>query len=224
MKKHQLEGKLIVFEGIDGSGKSTQARMLLDRLEREGYEARHIHFPQYKTKAGGLVENYLEGRYGNADSYQASLLYSVDRFDAGFKMREWLKKGFVVVSDRYVASNIGHQGGKIKNKEKREEFFRWLYHMEYLLLKVPKPQKSFLLMMPPNIAHRLTLDLAKKVGKKLDIHEKSIVHLKNAEKAYVHFAKLFPKIFHIINSIDKMGKLLSPQSIHEEVWKNIFPQ
>ena len=117
----------IVFEGIDNSGKSTQCRLLLEHLKKEGYKVEMIDFPQYGKKSAALIEEYLSGKYGSASEvspYVASIFYACDRYDASFKIRQWLKEGKIVVADRYVGSNIGHQGGKIKNKDERLKFIR----------------------------------------------------------------------------------------------------
>jgi dTMP kinase len=210
------KGEFIVFEGIDGAGKTTQTKLLLNHLKRAKRKVMFIHFPQYQTKSGGLIENYLQGVYGKIGPYQASVFYATDRFDGGFYIRKWLKDGYIVVADRYFASNIGHQGGKIKSAKDREKFFDWLYELEYKLFEIPKPTLSFLLMMPPRIAQKLT----RKHGKKLDIHEKDLVHLKNAERAYLHAAEVFPKDFHIVQSM--AGKTLrSADDIHSEIWSHV---
>ena len=104
------KGRFIVFEGIDGAGKTTQTKLLLNYLKKMKRKAVFIHFPQYQTKSGGLIENYLQGQYGKIGSYQASIFYAADRFDGGFQIKQWLKEGYIVIADRYVASNIGHQG------------------------------------------------------------------------------------------------------------------
>lgn len=220
MKKSQKKGKFIVFEGIDGAGKTTQTRLLLKHLKRVKRKAVFIHFPQYKTKSGGLIENYLQGRYGKIGSYQASVFYAADRFDGGLRIRKWLKEGYVVVADRYFASNIGHQGGKIKTIKEREKFFCWLYDFEYKLFKIPKPAISFLLMMPPRVAQKLRMKLAQEKEQKLDVHEKDIVHLQNAERAYLHAAKVFPKDFRIVESMNRKT-LRSPSDIHAEIWNKV---
>jgi len=214
------KGKFIVFEGIDGAGKTTQTKLLLNHLKRTGRKVEFIHFPQYETKSGGLIENYLQGQYGKIGPYQASVFYAADRFDGGYRIREWLNKGYIVVADRYFASNIGHQGGKIKTTKEREKFFYWLHDFEYKLFEIPKPTKSFLLMMPLRIAQKLRIQLGKKKRQKLDIHEKDIVHLKNAERAYLHAAKIFPRDFCIVESM-RDNALRSPSDIHQEIWSHI---
>ncbi len=144
-------GKLIVIDGTDGSGKTTQLKLLKEKLENEGYSVKETDFPQYNTKSAGLVEEYLSGKYGQADEvtpYQSSIFYAVDRFDASFKIKQWLKDGYIVLSNRYVSSSLGHQGGKIDNPLERKDFFNWLYDLEYQIFNLPKPDLSLILYAP----------------------------------------------------------------------------
>jgi len=233
MKENAFPGKFIVFEGIDGSGKSTQIKLLASALKKEGYKVEVLDFPQYGKKSAGLIEEYLTGKYGSSSEvspYQASIFYACDRYDASFKIRNWLKERKIVLSDRYVGSNIGHQGGKIKSKKQRKHFFKWLYNLEYEIFKIPKPDLNFILKVPPRIAQRLSkkiTDKEKKTKKKIylgdkkqDIHEKDLSHLINAEKAYLHAAEEFPKDFKIIECYRK-GKLLLPGAIHQAILKEV---
>ena len=233
MKKNTYPGKFIVIEGLDGSGKSTQNNLLAKHLAKEGYKVERIDFPQYGTKSAGLVEEYLNGKYGSSEEvgpYRASVFYACDRYDASFKIRKWLKEGKIVVSDRYVASNIGHQGGKIKDKKERERFFKWLYNLEYNIFGIPKPDFTFILKTSPafslKLAHKITDEEKKKkrmayLGKKIrDIHEKDVRHLTHALKSYLHIAEIFPKEFKVIECI-KGRELLSPEVIHLKIWKII---
>ena len=231
MKKNNYTGKFIVFEGIDGSGKSTQAKLLVKKLAEEGYKVATIDFPQYGTKSAGLVDEYLNGKYGSAKEvgpYRASIFFACDRYDASFKIRGWLNEDFFVVSDRYIGSNIGHQGGKIKDKKERRKYLKWLFNLEYKIFGIPKPDITFLLKVPLGISQKMTgkiTDEAKKAKKKLylgdkksDIHDGDLDHLKNAEASYLDAAREFPKEFIVIDCM-KSGKLLSPELINKEVWK-----
>lgn len=232
MLKNQYPGKFIVIEGLDGSGKSTQSKLLIKSLRRKRYKVAIIDFPRHGEKPAWLVDEYLRGEYGSAEEvgpYRASIFYACDRYDAGFKIRKWLKQGKIVIADRYLASNIGHQGGKIKNKKERKKYFDWLYHLEYKILEIPRPDFTFILKTSPKfsfkLAHRIT-DKEKKARRKAylgrsekrDIHEKDKKHLENALKSYLHAAKEFPKEFKVIECI-KNRELLSPKVIHEKIWK-----
>lgn len=232
MRKNPYSGKFIVFEGLDGSGKSTQGNLLVKHLEKEGYEVSKIDFPQYGTKSAGLVEEYLNGKYGSAEEvgpYRASIFYACDRYDASFKIRKWLKEGKIVISDRYLASNIGHQGGKIKNKKERKKYLKWLYNLEYKIFGIPKPDITFILKTSPELARKMAPKITEEEKKKKrkaylgssevrDIHEKDLGHLAAALNSYLEAAKEFPRDFKVIECLKK-GKLLPPEIIHQKIWK-----
>jgi dTMP kinase len=137
-------GKLIVLEGIDGSGKSTQLRLLTERLAREGLEFQTVRFPRYDNPSSALVRQYLAGDFGtrpdDVNAYAASAFFAVDRF-ASYKTEPWgafLDAGGVVLTDRYTTSNAIHQGAKL-NKPERQAFFRWLYDFEFGQMGLPRP-------------------------------------------------------------------------------------
>jgi dTMP kinase len=231
MVKKNLKGKFIILEGIDGSGKSTQAKLLVKALKKGGYKISFIDFPQHGEKSAGLVDEYLTGKYGTAKEvspYQASVFYACDRYDASFKIRDWLKKGRIVIADRYIGSNVGHQGGKIKNEKERRKYLKWLYNLEYEIFKIPKPDISFILKVPFKITYSLQgkiTDKEKKYKRKIylgrtkrDIHERDFIHLGNTEKAYLFAAKEFPRDFKVIECIEN-GRLLTPLEIHHKIWR-----
>ncbi len=189
-------GKLIVIDGTDGSGKTTQLKLLKEKLENEGYSVKETDFPQYNTKSAGLVEEYLSGKYGQADEvtpYQSSIFYAVDRFDASFKIKQWLKDGYIVLSNRYVSSSLGHQGGKIDNPLERKDFFNWLYDLEYQIFNLPKPDLSLILYVDPEISQRLSIERKREdwEGKTKDIHEDNLSHLKSAAKIFIEISQSF---------------------------------
>jgi dTMP kinase len=223
MKGDYNLGLFFVFEGIDGSGKSVQTRLLSERLEHEGYKVKQIEFPQYGKKSAGMIEEYLAGKYGNAqdvDSRAASIFYAQDRFDLSFQIREWLHQGYTLVADRYVGSNMGHQGSKFGNEGERTNFFEWLYDLEYTIFRIPKPTISIYLHVPADIAQVLSNNVERRRIKKSDIHEKDIQHLKDAEIAYLHALKVFPEHFTLVECMEN-ATLLEPEYIHNLVWLNV---
>ena len=215
-------GRFIVIDGTDGSGKATQTKLLVEELKLSGYPVEMVDFPQYGTKSAGLIEEYLNGKYGQVGSEAASIFYAIDRFDASFRIREWLKEGKIVISNRYVTANAGHQGGKIADDIDRLKFFKWLDNLEYNIFGIPKPDLNVILHMPAAMAQKLvdqksSADRKYVNGKKRDLHEADLKHLKNAEKVYMEIARLFPntKLVECVQG----GALLSPEEIHNKVWE-----
>lgn len=142
------KGKFIVICGTDGSGKGTQVKLLADRLEKEGYKVKVTDFPQYGQPSAAMVSEYLNGKFGSAEEvgpYRGSIFYACDRYAASFEMKKWLNEGGIIVSNRYVSANKGHQLGKLKTKEERDKYLAWLDNLEYGIFGIPKEDVNFLL-------------------------------------------------------------------------------
>lgn len=220
----KMRGRFIVIDGIDGSGKGTQTKLLMEELKINGYQAEEADFPQYGTKSAGIIEEYLNGKYGQLDPRAASIFYAIDRFDASFKIRQWLAEGKIVVSNRYVTANAGHQGGKIADEHDRLKFFRWLNDLEYNIFNIPKPDLNIILHVPARMAQKL-VDLKAKhqrtyanhANQKRDLHESDLEHLKNAEQVFLEIIQLFPNTKLV--ECSEGGKLLTPEEIHNKVWE-----
>lgn len=205
-------GKLIVIDGADGSGKATQTALLVKNLRKAGYKVKAEDFPQYGQKSAGAVEDYLAGRYGSAvelGPYIPSTFYAIDRFAAAGRVRDNLKKGMIVVSNRYVTASMGHQGGKIADKKNRDKYFKWLEDLEYNFYGIPKPDLNLILHMPPRVAQRL-------LGKKRDLHEADPGHLKAASAAYVEISKKFK--YPLIECYEN-GRILRRKDIAAKIWQ-----
>jgi len=214
-------GKFIVIDGTDGSGKTTQLNILKEKLKTEGYLVEVADFPQYNTKSAGLVEEYLSGKYGQADEvdpYKSSIFYAVDRFDASSKIKKWLKEGKVVLANRYTSANLGHQGAKIDNPLERKIFYNWLFDIEYKIFEIPKPDLTIILQVEPEISFALAKERAREdwKGKTKDIHEDNFNHLKRAEQTYLEIASTLPG-FKLIKCTHN-GQILSREAIHLLVW------
>lgn len=216
-------GKLIIIEGTDGSGKSTQFKMLVRKLRRSGARVATFDFPQYEKPSSYFVREYLNGHYGGwkeVGPYRASVFYALDRFDVAPQIKRWLKEGRMVVANRYVASNMGHQGAKINSPAGRRAYFKWLSELEYGTLGIPKPDFTFVLHMPAGVAQKLVDQKGSREyigGIKRDIHEADLNHLRQAEKTYLEMVKIFPREFKIVECVKK-GKLLSPEVVHAKLW------
>jgi dTMP kinase len=227
------KGKFIVIDGSDGSGKATQTALLFNHLKKEGYKVSKVDFPRHGEPPAWMVDQYLTGKYGTAKElgpYVPSLFYACDRFDASAGIKERLDKGEIVLSDRYISSNIGHQGGKIRSVRERQKYLNWLFNLEYGILKIPKPDVTFILKVPAEISVEISKKVASKekekrlksyLGKeKKDIHEKDLLHLKQALESYLWVAKKFPKEYKVMECV-KSGKLIPPDAIHGMIWKSV---
>ncbi|HAZ16553.1 MAG: hypothetical protein A3H59_01555 [Candidatus Jacksonbacteria bacterium RIFCSPLOWO2_02_FULL_43_9] len=222
-----MKGTLIVLDGTDGSGKGTQHMLLAKRLQTEGYAVETIDFPQYGSKSAGPIEEYLNGRYGEFEDispYVASLFYTIDRFAAKKKLLVWLNEGKVVLANRYVSSNMGHQGAHFATLEERKKFWEWLSAMEYDVFGIPRPDWTFILSMPVEISQALILEKSQREylgDKKQDIHEKNTAHLSAARSAYCDLTTVYDAIELVECAPD--GILLSKQEIHDTLYKKVLP-
>ena len=208
---------LIVIDGTDGSGKATQTALLTAKLRAAGYPVFKISFPQYGQPSAGLIEEYLNGRYGSARQvgpYRASIFYACDRYAAGFKIRRALAADKIVVADRYTTANSAHQGGKITDPQERQKFFAWLEQLEFKIFNLPRPDLNIILHLPAAYAQKL-IDKKQHRGytdKKRDLHEADLRHLQQAEKIYLELADRLPRT-KLINCLDSAGKLMSRDKI-----------
>jgi thymidylate kinase/thymidylate synthase ThyX len=226
-KKAPEKGIFLVIEGSDGSGKGTQFKLLVDRLTKEGYDVATFDFPQYDQPSSYFVREYLNGNYGTSEQvgpYTGSLFYALDRYQAGPAIREALAEGKVVLANRFTGSNMGHQGTKFAHPEERRGYFIWLDNLEFQMLGIPRPDKSFVLRVPAEIAQELVdqKDTRKYTDKKRDIHEADLSHLKRAVEVYDDMCELFPKDFHRIDCV-RSGKLLSIDTVQDMLWKTVEP-
>lgn len=219
------KGKLIVFDGNDGSGKQTQVRVLIERLEKEGLQVRTMDFPQYernffgKLIAHGQCNDY--GDWTNLDPRLISVFYAADRFETSPRIRRWIDSGYVVILDRYVSANQIHQGQKIKDSLKRREFLSWLAQMEYSVFKVPKPDAVVYLDVP---LERSLENLKKKKPElykdgRVDQTENDIEYLKGSLECARWLASQDDDWHKIDCAVD--GNLRSIEEIHEDVYKVI---
>lgn len=186
-------GKLIVIEGLDGSGKSTQLELLPNGLKNMGIDCRTVSFPNYDSDSSALVKMYLSGEFGNrpddVNAYAASTFYAVDRY-ASFKTdwSEFYNGGGTVVAGRYTTSNAVHQASKLP-KENWDGFLSWLYDFEYNKIGIPKPDLVIFLDMPIEVSQKLMSKRYSENGGKKDIHEKDVDYLNHCRDAAVYTAK-----------------------------------
>lgn len=220
------KGAFLVLDGTDGSGKQTQATMLVDRLRTMDVDVRHFTFPQYETPIGGAIRALLDGKHGDftaVSSRAASLLFAADRLEAAQSLRRLLKEGAVVVCDRYVTANLAHQGSKIPAHliKEREEFVDWILKLEYEHLALPRPTVSLILKVPVEISLTLLKERSRVSGTPLDTHESSESHLRAAYDMFSLISTKLPDIKTVHCAPE--GFLLNRVQIHELVWEKVFP-
>lgn len=218
-----VAGKLIVFEGTDGSGKSTQFKLACEALEEQGTQFRTMVFPRYKEESSALVRMYLGGQFGSRPSdvnaYAASTFYAVDRY-AGYK-QEWggyYEEGGMMVSDRYTTSNAIHQASKLPSEE-REEYLRWLGEFEYDRLGLPQPDLVLWMDMPIEKTVENLRRRESDTHTTADIHEVDTDYLRACYAAAAQAAQFYG--WQRISCVDKSGQLRSVEEIHSEVMRKI---
>lgn len=215
-------GKLIVFEGTDGSGKSTQFSLMTDRLRAEGQDFRTIVFPQYSEPSSALIRMYLGGEFGkkpsDVNAYAASTFYAVDRYASYHTVwGEYYRSGGVIISDRYTTSNAVHQASK-EPDESRAKFFQWLYELEYEHMELPKPDLVVYLDVPTEITERLMRKREASTHTSADIHEQNLDYLRLCRKTGLEAAAFYGwTVVHC----GKDGEMRSIEDIHEEIYRLI---
>ena len=186
-------GKLIVLEGLDGSGKSTQLSLLPDGLKKSGIECKTVSFPDYQSSSSALVKMYLNGDFGkkpdDVNAYAASAFYTVDRF-ASYKSDwgDYYNNGGTVIAGRYTTSNAVHQTSKLPENE-WTGFLDWLYDFEYNKISIPKPDKVIFLDMPVEVSQKLLSKRYCGDNAKKDIHESDVSYLSKCRKAALFTAE-----------------------------------
>lgn len=216
-----MRGKIIVIEGTDCSGKETQSKKLIERIPNLKY----FSFPNYNSPTGKIIGGpYLGKSYicdgwfkEGADSVDpkiASLYFAADRKYNIAKINQMLDDGYNVILDRYVYSNMAHQGGKIKDTNERHKMYKWLEQLEFDLLELPKPDIKIFLYVPLEVS----MEIRKNRTESFDQHESNLEHLKHAENAYLEIAELY-NFIKINCTID--NKMLSIEDINEIIYQHI---
>lgn len=188
-----MQGKLIVIEGLDGSGKSTHVALLKEKLIAGGCDLLQIKLPCYEDKSSTLVKMYLNGEFGaqagDVNAYAASVFFAVDRF-ASFKTR-WQNDYFAgktILADRYTTSNAYHQMTKLP-KEQWDSYLEWLFDFEYNKLGIPKPDCVVFLNMPVEVSQKLMTARYEGEEAKKDVHERDVNYLKSCREAALYAAE-----------------------------------
>ena len=215
-------GKLIVIEGTDGSGKSTQFRKLTERLAQEGKSFQKLVFPQYSEPSSALIRMYLGGEFGSkptdVNAYAASAFYAVDRYASYKKVwGEYYENGGLILSDRYTTSNAVHQASK-EAPEDRQKFLKWLYEFEYDLLGLPCPDVTIYLDVPTAFTEKLLRSREETTNTQADIHEQDMAYLATCREMGRAAAEFYG--WTIINCV-KDGAMRSIEDIHEEIYRHV---
>lgn len=216
-------GKLIVIEGTDGSGKSTQFRLLTQRMDREGRVFQKIVFPQYSEESSALIRMYLGGQFGTSPSdvsaYAASAFFAVDRYASYKKVwGSWYENGGLVLSDRYTTSNAVHQASK-ESDETRGEFLRWLYEFEYDKLGLPRPDLTIYLDVPTDFTEKLMRRRESDTNTTADIHEQDLQYLATCRRTGKAAAEYYG--WTVIECV-RDGAMRSMEDIHEEIYRHVL--
>lgn len=213
-----MSGKLIIFEGTDGSGKATQTALLCQELEKRGIPYKKLDFPRYQEESSALVRLYLSGAFGShpddVNAYAAASFFAVDRY-ASYK-QDWgtfYENGGLLIADRYTTSNAVHQTSKLPAEE-REKFLNWLFDFEYHLLGLPAPTRVLYLDLPTELSGQMMRKREVQTNTKADIHEKDGTYLRACRDnaAFVVDYCGWTRI-----DCSKDGAVRSIEDIHEEV-------
>lgn len=206
-------GKLIVIEGSDGSGKATQTRKLYERLRDLEVNVRRVSFPNYESESSALIRMYLRGDFGGTaeevNPYAAATFYAVDRFANFFEWKDFYQSGGLILSDRYVGSNMVYQAAKLNRKADRTKFLAWLDDLEYKHFGIPRPDLTIFLDMPPEISAILRRERGRE-----DIHESDAAFMQKVYNVYKETAQKYG--WKVVNCADK-NFARSSTDIHENI-------
>ena len=212
------KGRLIVIEGVDGSGKATQAKLLFQALEEKSLPVRKVSFPDYESDSSALVKMYLRGDFGSqpgdVNAYAASAFYAVDRYASYRKdWRGFYEAGGVVVADRYTTSNAVHQCSKLP-EEQWPDFLRWLFHFEYELLGIPAPDRVLFLQTEAAVTEKLLLKRYGGDASREDIHEADREYMARSRRAAVYCAQ---RLGWTTVHCTRAGAMRTVEDIHGEI-------
>jgi dTMP kinase len=220
-------GHFIAIEGGDGSGKGTQTIKLVDDLEQQGLNVLQTTFPRYGKVSAENVERYLNNNFGDALTIPpqlASQPYAIDRAAAAPEIRAHLSRGGVVVTDRYVASNLAHQGAKIDDDAERHRFYEQQKAIEYGILGLPHPDINIVLLVPPKVAqHNVALKATRSyTTASHDGHEASSDHLEKAKNNYAELCELYPTEFMAVECMRNAQAMRSIEEIHMDIKEIVY--
>ena len=213
--------KLFVVEGIDGAGKSTQIKLLNDYFSGKGYSCEYLHFPRTEAPFfGELIARFLRGEFGTLNEvnpWLVAMLYAGDRKDAAELINSWLKRGSIVLLDRYTYSNIAYQCAKLREKEDQETLMKWILDLEFGHFGIPRPDLNIFLDVPSSFTEKKLLssrtgdDRSYLNGTK-DIHEDSLIFQGKVREMYLRVADADRNLC-VVDCKDEEGNMLPPEKI-----------
>ncbi len=213
-----MSGTLIVIEGLDGSGKATQAKLLYASLLSRGKEVRTVSFPNYESDSSALIKMYLSGAFGSdpgdVNAYAASSFFAVDRY-ASFK-KDWggfYQAGGILIADRYTTSNAIHQCSKLP-EEQWDGYLNWLFDFEYRLLGIPAPDLVFYLKVEPEVSQKLMTGRYHGDESRKDIHESNLAYLQQSRRAAEYCAN---RLGWKTILCSREGEMRGIEEIHDEI-------
>lgn len=216
---------LIVLEGLDGAGKSTQVRLLREWLARQGRASEYVHFPRFDAPVyGNLIARFLRGEFGSVetvDPYLVALIYAGDRADAAPQLRQWLDQGKTVVLDRYVYSNVGYQCAKLAAGAERDRLARWIVDLEFGYNRLPQPDVSLFLDVPFAFTERKLAETREGNDRSYlhgarDIHEDSLTLQQRVREVYLAAAQTDPTL-RVVDCGTPEGTMAAPETIFERI-------
>jgi len=214
-------GIFIAIEGGDGSGKRTHSELLLEHMRGRDHRASKVSFPRYGNDSAYYVEQYLSGAYGQTNDVPAdlgALAYAIDRYAASAELHQELARSdSVVIADRYMASNLAHQGAKIAERAARRTFYQRTKATEYDLLGIPKPTLTIVLLMPTQHMQTNIDARASRTSQARDIHEADADHLAKAKANFEELCQLYPSEFTAINCAAGSGAMRPIEDIQAEI-------
>ncbi len=220
---------LIVLEGLDGAGKSTQLRLLRERASGLGHATEFLHFPRVDTPLyGEMIARFLRGDFGEAagvDPYTVALLFAGDRAAAAPMIRGWLAEGRWVFLDRYVWSNVGYQCAKVDDPEARRRLRDWILDLEFGIYGIPRPDVSLFLDVPSRFTEARLSEVRAGADREYlqggrDVHEASMEFQRRVREVYLDAALEDPAI-KVIDCSDDKGRMLPPERIFEKLIEDI---
>lgn len=224
--------RFVVIEGLDGSGKSTQLKLLREYLEKEGISYKYLHFPRLEEGVyGELIARFLRGEMGpndQVDPYLVALIFAGDRAEASSMIRSWMEEGYFVIVDRYVYSNIAFQCAKLPEMDERIKLRDWILDFEFIHNQLPRPDLNLLLHVPIDFTRqqlhkaRLGDDRAYLKGER-DIHEEDLGFQEKVMEEYISLQQYVDDL-KLINCTDGMGKIQAPDAISQFIINQIDPE